>query len=119
MALIGEWSTCTICGGALDRPYTATSGVAFASNQRLWAYCDAPLHFDCLSTWADREEFSREYFVSSLARYWSGDGLARLCGYSYGDLMALGRQARLATVRRRPPNELWLTALRLLSKPSG
>jgi hypothetical protein len=74
MALIGPDSTCAICRRALDRPYTATSGVAFLINPRLLEYCDAPLHLDCLAGWADREEFSRGYFVSSLATYWSNYG---------------------------------------------
>ena len=74
MALIGPWSTCAICGGGLDRPYTATSGVAFPPDHPLWPYCDAPLHWGCLTTWADREEFSRGYFVGSLCAYWSGCG---------------------------------------------
>jgi hypothetical protein len=74
MALIGPESTCAICDGSLDRPYTATSGVAFTIDARLWPYCDAPLHFDCLPDWADREEFARAYFVSRLAAYWSRYG---------------------------------------------
>jgi len=74
MALIGPDSRCAICGGTLDRPYTATSGVAFACNSRLWPYCDAPLHWDCLTEWGDREEFSRGYFTSRLAGYWSNYG---------------------------------------------
>ena len=72
MALVGPESRCPICDGLLDRPFTATSGVAFPRGHRLWRYCDAPLHFDCLAAWPDREEFSRAYFVSALANGWRG-----------------------------------------------
>ena len=74
MALVGPWSVCRICDGPLDRPYTATSGIAFPPAHRLHPYCDAPLHYDCLATWPDREEFSRAYFVGSLAGGWRGRG---------------------------------------------
>lgn len=74
MAIIHPDSTCPICGDKLDRPYTATSGCAFAPKHRLWKYCDAPLHFDCLETWKDREEFSEGYFRSALWTYVTGYG---------------------------------------------
>src|SRR3954463_12402768 len=70
--MIGEDSRCAICHDRLDRPYTATSGTAFPSKHRLFRYCDAPLHLDCLATWPDREEFSERYFVRRLADYWRG-----------------------------------------------
>ncbi|WP_224248218.1 hypothetical protein [Hyalangium gracile] len=44
------------------------------SPPRLRGYYDAPLHFDCLATWKDREEFSRGRFVSALYSHWSGYG---------------------------------------------
>ena len=74
MALIGSFSVCAICEGPLDRPYTATSGVAFAPGHPLYEYCDAPLHLDCLAIWPDREEFSRGYFLGALASHWRGRG---------------------------------------------
>jgi hypothetical protein len=74
MALIGPWSTCAICDGALDRPYTATSGVAFPPDHPLWEFCDAPLHVDCLARWPDREEFSRGYCWQALLWVWEGNG---------------------------------------------
>lgn len=74
MALIGPFSRCPICDELLDRPFAATSGVAFPRGHRLERYCDAGLHFDCLATWPDREEFSREYFVNALAYAWRGSG---------------------------------------------
>ncbi len=74
MALIFPDSRCAICGGTLDRPYTATSGVPFISEPRLQGYYDAPLHLDCLAGWANREEFSRGKFVSRLATHWWGYG---------------------------------------------
>jgi hypothetical protein len=74
MALIHEFSTCAICDGPLDRPYTGTSGVPFACDPRLAAYYDAPLHIDCLAEWQYREEFSRGLYVSALASYWLGHG---------------------------------------------
>jgi hypothetical protein len=72
VALIGPFSTCALCHGALDRPFTATSGFPFAPDTRLFAYYDAPLHLDCLATWEDREEYSRAYFVRDLFGPWSG-----------------------------------------------
>ena len=72
MALVGAWTRCAICHGLLDRPYTATSGVAFPPNHALFQYCDAPLHLDCLETWPDRREFSRGYFLNALATDWRG-----------------------------------------------
>lgn len=74
MAMVSASSRCAICGGRLDRPYTATSGVPFNGPPRLAAYYDAPLHWDCLPTWPERAEFSRAYFVSGLWSYWSGHG---------------------------------------------
>lgn len=62
MALIYDGSTCAICDGKLDRPYTATSGVAFEPPHPLYKYCDAPLHFDCLESWPHRVEFPEGYF---------------------------------------------------------
>ena len=69
MALIFPGSTCALCGELLDRPYIATSGVAFPLVSPLYRYCDAPLHFDCLERWPDREAFSAGYFESALARF--------------------------------------------------
>jgi hypothetical protein len=92
MALIEPNSTCAICAQVLNRPYTATSGVAFASDHRLWRYCDAPLHLHCLADWVDRAEFSREYFLGSLHGYWSGHGT--LLSVSPDWFLACGPSAR-------------------------
>lgn len=63
MAIIIQGLTgCAICGGALDRPFTATSGCAFVKSHSLFRYCDAPLHLSCLERWPFREEFSSGYF---------------------------------------------------------
>lgn len=107
MALIGPESTCAICRGTLDRPYTATWGVPFVSNPRLWEYCDAALHFDCLSSWADREEYSRAYFVSSLATYWSG----------YGTLLNATAEWFLASGRAAPGERPCFAEVRLATWP--
>jgi hypothetical protein len=107
MALIGPESTCAICRGALDRPYTATWGVPFASNPRLWEYCDAPVHFDCLSSWADRVEFSRGYFVSSLATYWS----------NYGTLLSATAEWFLACGPAAPDENPYFAEVRLATWP--
>ena len=72
MALILPTSVCAICGEKLDRPYTATSGVAFPKEHRLYKYCDAPLHYDCLETWLDRIEFARGYFEGKVHGFRSG-----------------------------------------------
>lgn len=81
MALITQGSRCAICHELLrgrgldpDRPFTATSGCAFASTHRLFRFCDAPLHLDCLAAWPDRVEFSLAYFHGSLEGYRSGSG---------------------------------------------
>ncbi len=72
MALILPNSVCAICGENLDRPYTATSGVAFAKEHRLYRYCDAPLHNDCFEKWPDRTEFVGGYFQSTLHSFKAG-----------------------------------------------
>jgi len=55
---------CPICGGDFKdgRPYTGTSGVAFAPPSPLYEYCDAGLHFECLEKWGSRKEFSEGYY---------------------------------------------------------
>lgn len=74
MALIHAGSECAICGKPLDRPYTATSGCAFAPDAPLFRYCDAPLHLDCLAEWPARQEFARAYYEGSLGAYRQGPG---------------------------------------------
>ena len=92
MAIVFESSTCALCGALVrERPYTATSGVAFESTHPLFRYCDAPLHFDCLERWPQRVAFSQAYFFGPVAMsvcvpperrallYFGGE-LALLCG---------------------------------------
>ena len=82
MAILYENSVCALCGETLDRPFLATSGCAFPQEHRLWRYCDAPLHVDCLQDWPDRVEFCSAYYRQRLDQYaeekWfvlaSGDG---------------------------------------------
>ncbi len=62
MAIIDNDSRCVICIEKLERPYLATSGVAFPAEHRLNKYCDAPLHQDCVENWDDRIEFSEGYY---------------------------------------------------------
>lgn len=86
--IIQGFTKCPICGGSLDRPYTATSGCAFAEGHTLFRYCDAPLHFSCLEGWEHRHEFSKEYFDLACedARQrprgllLDGEGWALICG---------------------------------------
>lgn len=67
MALVFEGSRCAICQQLLgDRPYTATSGVAFEADHPLYPYCDAPLHWDCYTSWSSRLEFARAYFEQAV-----------------------------------------------------
>lgn len=74
MALISVDSRCAICGGPLSHPYTGTSGCAFWPEHRLFAFCDAPLHFSCLEVWPDREEFALAYHELALDRWRKGYG---------------------------------------------
>ena len=74
MAIIHQGSVCAICGEKLDRPFTATSGLAFGPDHRLFKYCDAPLHFDCLETWTDRLGFSLGYYQGHLQSHQNGYG---------------------------------------------
>jgi len=74
VALIGQESRCAICDELLDRPFLATSGVAFGRRHHLYPYCDAPLHIDCLAAWPHRLEFSRGYFVNALVDAWRRQG---------------------------------------------
>ena len=69
MALIFPGSTCALCEEPLDKPYTATSGVVFPKSHRLYRFCDAPLHFECLERWPDREAFSAGYFDEALKHF--------------------------------------------------
>ena len=69
MAIIFPDSTCALCGELLDRPYTATSGVAFPLSDPLYRYCDAPLHFDCLERWPERPVFSAAYFEMAVSHF--------------------------------------------------
>ena len=69
MALIFPTSTCALCDELLDRPYMATSGVAFPPPSPLYRYCDAPLHFDCLERWPDRKAFSAGYFDAAVSHF--------------------------------------------------
>lgn len=69
MAIIFPDSTCALCGELLDRPHTATSGVAFPESNPLYRYCDAPLHFDCLERWPERAIFSAGYFELAVAHF--------------------------------------------------
>jgi hypothetical protein len=80
VALITPTSVCAICGSKLDRAYTATSGVAFPRGHRLWVYCDAPLHLNCLENWPDRIAFSLGYFQNTLD----------FCGFGITHLLARG-----------------------------
>ena len=75
MALIFDSSTCAICGRIVrGTDYTATSGVVFEPGDRLYEYCDAPLHVACVDGWKYRERFSRGHYASRLAthQYCSG-----------------------------------------------
>ena len=62
---MGFLIACPICHGDFKdgRPYTGTSGVAFAPPHPLYEYCDTGLHFECLETWTHREAFSEGYFL--------------------------------------------------------
>ena len=50
----------------------ATSGCAFDSDHRLWAFCDAPIHWKCFIPWSDRVEFANAYFEGQFA-WWQGN----------------------------------------------
>lgn len=81
MAIIHAQSRCAICdGAAMDRPFIATSGVAFPPTDALWRFCDAPLHQDCLATWEHRGRFARGYFERVRESVWKDQGLLLLEG---------------------------------------
>jgi uncharacterized protein YbaR (Trm112 family) len=64
MALLYEGMTCPLCHQELDihSRLFATSGVFFSPDHRLFAYCDAAMHWDCYANWPDRVEFAGCYF---------------------------------------------------------
>ncbi len=93
MALISDNSRCAICDESLSRPYTATSGCAFSPGHRLFAFCDAPLHFSCLEGWSDREEFSLAYHKQALDA----------CREGYGTLIHVGESWFLGCGPSTPP----------------
>lgn len=70
-------SECPICGAIIDesRPYVATSGIAFPPGHRLFQYCDAPLHLDCLVSWPDRGQLARRYYDRDVAYHQSFGGV--------------------------------------------
>lgn len=72
--ILDDGSRCAICREPLTRPFTAPSGCAFAPEDPLFRYCDAPLHLDCLADGPSRERFSRAYFDASIASYRAGCG---------------------------------------------
>jgi hypothetical protein len=69
MAFITDTTTCPLCNEQLDRPSLATSGCAFPQGHRLWQFCDAPMHIDCLQDWPDRVEFCSAYYRQRLDQY--------------------------------------------------
>lgn len=76
MALVDiATSRCAICTGKLTRSFVATSGIAFPRSHRLFAFCDAPLHLDCLERWPDRLEFSAGYFSAGRTMFESAGAL--------------------------------------------
>jgi hypothetical protein len=81
MAIIHGQSRCAICdAAALDRPFIATSGLAFPPTDALWKFCDAPLHQDCLAAWEHRIRFARRYFDRAYEAVWKDQGLLLLEG---------------------------------------
>ncbi|AEI62838.1 hypothetical protein [Corallococcus macrosporus] len=81
MAFIHAQSRCAICHeAARDRPFIATSGVAFPPTDALWKFCDAPLYQDCLATWEHRIRFARGYFDRAHEVVWRDQGLLLLEG---------------------------------------
>ncbi len=74
-------SRCAICRDTdLNRPFIATSGIAFPPTDALWKFCDAPLHQDCLATWEHRIRFARGYFERAREAVWRNQGLLLLEG---------------------------------------
>src|SRR5262245_5549680 len=118
MAILHEGSTCAICGRRLERPYTATSGCAFAQDHELFEYCDAPSHLDCLAAWPHRREFSQAYYDQSLAGYRSGAG--SLLHASERWFLACGpvvEEGRIAELLKATPGEPTFIEVRLAQWP--
>lgn len=91
MALIGSHSRCAVCGDLLAKGQSvfATSGVWLPRDHPLWKFCDAPIHWECLATWPEREAFARER-LRALAKF-----------QTYGPIV-LSTDDVLVTVARRP-----------------
>jgi hypothetical protein len=54
---------CPLCETPIGaKPFVATWGVPFVPPHRLYEYCEATMHYECLEGWADRVEFSLGYF---------------------------------------------------------
>ncbi|MBC8103173.1 MAG: hypothetical protein H7Z41_11355 [Cytophagales bacterium] len=76
MAIIIGQAQCCICEQEITEheAWTATWGVPFAPPHPLYPFCDAPLHFSCLSGWSHREEYSQGYFQLFRSGHESGMG---------------------------------------------
>lgn len=64
MALLYKGIRCLLCHQEMDTQSRlfSTWGVFFPPDHRLFAYCDAAMHWDCYANWPDRAEFARQYF---------------------------------------------------------
>lgn len=79
VALIDEGSKCAICGQEIDLagPIVATTHFIGDSNDPLWRFSDAAMHYDCFQRWPHREEFVNRYNSSLGQRVW-GNGTRHL-----------------------------------------
>jgi hypothetical protein len=62
MALVSEFSRCSLCDGQLDRPYMGLPDGARGMPAELWRYCDSVVHMDCFERWEPRKIFSEKCF---------------------------------------------------------
>jgi hypothetical protein len=81
MALIYKGIKCAICGREIDidlkGSYVATTHFIGDSNDPLWRFSDAAMHYECFQAWPHREEFVQKYNSTIGQRVW-GNGTRHL-----------------------------------------
>jgi hypothetical protein len=69
MALVFEFTVCSLCGGTLDRAYKGLSEFMGNLPLEIMEYGDSVMHMDCFEGWEHRLQFSQESFRFDLERW--------------------------------------------------
>jgi hypothetical protein len=69
MALVYEFSVCSLCGESLDRPYKGLSWFGFSLPAEIAEYGDGVMHMDCFERWEHRLQFSHDAFRGTVTNF--------------------------------------------------